>query len=92
MLDRALTSLSTIFLGQIWGNMISYLVLTPESPTSLVQAVNKSNISFGRTYDKCGAAFSEEEYQSAEIPNKIDRKTVDMLSFTYTACIFSFQD
>ena len=58
--------------GQIWGNLISYLVLSPASNGT------SSNQS---AYDKCGADFSEQEYQGVEETNRIDRRTVsDRLS------------
>lgn len=57
--------------------MISYLVLTPENQSpSIINGTNVSNHTILKTYDKCGADFSEEEYQSSEVANKIDRRTV----------------
>ena len=57
--------------------MISYLVLTPENkaPSTVNGTKNNTLLPF-KTYDKCGADFSEQEYQSSEAVNKIDRRTV----------------
>ncbi|UJR11248.1 hypothetical protein I4U23_015430 [Adineta vaga] len=77
---------------QIWGNLISYLILTPENKLSSVSAarINTSTSILFTMYDKCGAQFSEQEYQSTEVPNKIDRKTVDILCIIYVClCISS---
>ncbi|CAF1376089.1 unnamed protein product [Adineta ricciae] len=75
---------------QIWGNLISYLILTPENRLS-TNATSKTNTSLvGTIYEKCGADFSEQEYQSTEVANKIDRKTVDILCIIYVClCISS---
>jgi hypothetical protein len=63
--------------GQIWGNLISYLVLTPENkPSSTIHGITNHTVLVSRTYEKCGADFSEHEYQSTDAANKIDRKTV----------------
>ena len=59
-------------LAQIWGNLISYLVLKPEEKPY----VNGTISNMTKKYHKCGADFSEKEYQSAEVVNQIDRKTV----------------
>lgn len=65
------------YTGQIWGNMISYFVLTPENKASSTINGTKNNTLFlFKKYDKCGADFSEQEYQSSEVANKIDRRTV----------------
>ncbi|CAF1633949.1 unnamed protein product [Rotaria sp. Silwood1] len=41
-------------------------------------------------YDKCGADFSEQEYQGAQVAKKIDRKTIDLLCIIYVClCICS---
>jgi hypothetical protein len=59
------------YVGGIWGNLISYLVLKPielETNGTTTNPVGK--------YDKCGADFSEQEYKGAEVVNRIDRKTV----------------
>jgi hypothetical protein len=65
------------YTGQIWGNMISYLVLTPENKApAIINGTENNTMLIFKRYDKCGADFSEEEYQSSEIVNKIDRRTV----------------
>jgi hypothetical protein len=58
-------------LGQIWGNLISYLVLKPKEI-----GMNGTITNDMRKYDKCGADFSEREYKEVEVINQIDRKTV----------------
>ncbi|CAF1024654.1 unnamed protein product [Rotaria sordida] len=72
--------------AQIWGNLISYLVLKSEEKPYVNGTI--SNIT--KKYHKCGADFSEKEYQSAEVVNRIDRKTVDILCIIYICiCICS---
>lgn len=57
--------------------MISYLVLTPENKALYTINGTKNNtMLLLKTYEKCGADFSEQEYQSSEVANKIDRRTV----------------
>ena len=57
--------------GQVWGNLISYLVLKPKQ----IQTNETAMYPLGK-YDKCGADFSEREYKGVEVINQIDRKTV----------------
>ncbi len=65
------------YTGQIWGNLISYLVLTPEDKApSTINGTKNNMLSVVTMYDKCGADFHEQEYQSADVVTKIDRKTV----------------
>ena len=65
------------YTGQIWGNMISYLVLTPESKAFSTMNETKNNtLLISKTYDQCGAGFIEQEYQNSAVVNKIDRRTV----------------
>ncbi|CAF1312934.1 unnamed protein product [Rotaria sordida] len=72
---------------QIWGNMISYLVLKPENKaSSTINGTKNNTLLLFKTYDKCGADFSEQEYQSSEVVNKIDRRTIDILCIIYV-CI-----
>lgn len=62
-------TLHLLSIGQVWGNLISYLVLKPiEKTNSTLDVVEK--------YNKCGVDFSEKEYQGAEVVNQIDRATV----------------
>jgi hypothetical protein len=58
--------------------MISYLILTPENKavSTINGTKNSTLLLLLKTYDKCGADFSEQEYQSSEAVNKIDRRTV----------------
>jgi hypothetical protein len=57
--------------------MISYLILTPENKaSSTINGTQNNTLLIFKTYDKCGADFSEQEYQSSEAANKIDRRTV----------------
>jgi hypothetical protein len=57
--------------------MISYLVLTPENKApSTINGTKNNTLLLFKTYDKCGADFSEQEYQSSAVVNKIDRRTV----------------
>jgi hypothetical protein len=57
--------------------MISYLVLTPENKApSIINGTQNNTLLLFKTYDKCGADFIEQEYQSSEVVNKIDRRTV----------------
>ena len=58
-------------LGQIWGNLISYLVLKPKE-----RGMNGTITDGMRKYDKCGAEFSEEEYRGVELINQVERRTV----------------
>jgi hypothetical protein len=59
------------YIGQVWGNLISYLVLKPKEKKDNETLSNE----IGK-YSKCGADFSEKEYKGAEVVNQIDRKTV----------------
>ena len=61
----------TTYVGQVWGNLISYLVLKP------IEKQNNETINneIGK-YNRCGADFSEKEHKSAEVVNQIERKTV----------------
>lgn len=61
-----------LVLGQVWGNLISFLVLKPVEKTS-----NETDSTVSTKYDKCGAQFSEQEYKGVEVVNQIDRKTVE---------------
>jgi hypothetical protein len=57
--------------------MISFLVLIPENKApSTINGTKNNTLLLFKTYDKCGADFSEQEYQSSEVVNKIDRRTV----------------
>ena len=68
---------SHCYIGQIWGNMISYLVLTPENKAlSTMNQTQNNTVLVRKTYEKCGAGFSEQEYQNSEVVNKIDRRAV----------------
>lgn len=58
-------------LGQVWGNLISYLVLKPVEKEANSTWANQTT-----KYDKCGADFSEKEYKGAEVVNQIERRTV----------------
>ncbi|UJR33101.1 hypothetical protein I4U23_020558 [Adineta vaga] len=71
--------------SQVWGNLISYLVLKPK------EKENNETLSMDvKIYDKCGADFSEKEYRGAEVINQIDRKTIDILCIIYICiCICS---
>ena len=60
-----------IFVGQVWGNLISYLVLKPTEATA-----NGTRAELSGKYNKCGADFSEQEYKGVAVTNQIDRKTV----------------
>jgi hypothetical protein len=63
--------------AQIWGNLISYLVLTPEDKAlSTINGTQNNTLLQFQMYDKCGADFNEQEYQGAQVAKKIDRKTV----------------
>ena len=64
-------------LGQVWGNLISYLVL---KPIEIEQ--NNSSTTLTSKYEKCGASFSELEYKGVEVINQIDRKTVNSIDVT----------
>ena len=59
-------------LGQIWGNLISFLILKPQEI-----GVNGTITDEMRRYDKCGAEFSEQEYKGMEVINQVERKTVN---------------
>ncbi|CAF2035479.1 unnamed protein product [Rotaria magnacalcarata] len=63
--------------SQIWGNLISYLVLKP------IEKEHNDTLYEVEKYAKCGADFSEKEYKGAEVINQIDRKTVDILCIVY---------
>ncbi|CAF0739698.1 unnamed protein product [Rotaria sordida] len=71
--------------SQVWGNLISYLVLKPiekQSNETLYNQIEK--------YNKCGVDFSEKEYKGTEVVNQIDRKTVNILCIVYICiCICS---
>ena len=58
-------------IGQIWGNLISYLVLKPKE-----KGANGTITDAMRKYDKCGVEFSEEEYRSVELISQVERRTV----------------
>ncbi len=64
-------------LGQIWGNLISYLVLKPKEIE-----VNGTITTLLKQYDKCGADFKEQEYKDVEIINQVDRKTVEKTKYS----------
>lgn len=59
-------------LGQILGNLISYLVLKPKEI-----GINGTITNEMRKYDKCGVDFSEQEYKNIEVINQVERKTVE---------------
>jgi len=62
----------TFVLGQIWGNLISYFILTPEEEIS-----NKTiSTNDDGKYNRCGVDFSEKEYKGAQVANQIERTTV----------------
>lgn len=58
-------------LGQVWGNLISYLILKPKE-----RETNGTVTNVTVKYGKCGADFIEKEYKGTEVVNQIDRKTV----------------
>ncbi|CAF2407648.1 unnamed protein product [Rotaria sp. Silwood2] len=73
------------FFGQVWGNLISFLVLKPTEKLSNETLYNETG-----KYDKCGADFSEQEYKGAEVVNQIDRKTINILCIVYICiCVCS---
>ncbi|CAF4042969.1 unnamed protein product [Rotaria sordida] len=71
--------------AQIWGNLISYLILKP-----MEIKTNETRTNSIRKYDKCGADFSEQEYKRAKVINQIEPKTVNILCIVYICiCICS---
>ena len=60
--------------AQVWGNLISFLVLVPEQPKDINGAIRNSSFK----YDKCGADFSEQEYDSLIPIPTVNRTTVDI--------------
>ncbi len=68
--------------GQVWGNLISYLVLKPQ------EKIDRNGT---MKYDKCGADFSEQEYKSANVINEIDQKNSRDKSILILI-VFSFLD
>ncbi|CAF1196815.1 unnamed protein product, partial [Didymodactylos carnosus] len=64
--------------GQIWGNLISFLVL---KPIELVNE-NATDISSNSKYDKCGAEFSVHD-NDVEVVNQISRQTINILCTIY---------
>ncbi|CAF0939254.1 unnamed protein product [Adineta ricciae] len=71
--------------SQIWGNLISFLVLKPIEKDS-----NETLSSEIQRYNKCGVDFSEKEYKGAEVINQIDRTTINILCIIYICiCICS---
>ncbi|CAF0881013.1 unnamed protein product, partial [Rotaria sordida] len=73
------------FIAQIWGNLISYLILKP-----MEIKTDETRTNSIRKYDKCGANFSEQEYKRAKVINQIDPKTVNILCIVYICiCICS---
>ncbi|CAF3229206.1 unnamed protein product [Rotaria socialis] len=76
--------------GQIWGNLISYLVLMPEERIYAINGTENNRSLVFESYAKCGADFIEEEYQAVEDTNRIDRKTIDILCIIYICiCVCS---
>lgn len=59
-------------LGQIWGNLISYLVLKPKEKDN-----NGTITDAMKKYDKCGVEFSEDEYRGVEVANQVEPRTVE---------------
>ncbi|CAF0921089.1 unnamed protein product [Adineta ricciae] len=71
--------------GQVWGNLISYLVLKPTEV-----AANGTRAELSEKYNKCGADFSEQEYKGVAVTNQIDRRTIDILCIVYVCiCVCS---
>ena len=71
--------LKCFYIGQVWGNLISYLVLKPKE-----KQFNETLSNEIGKYSKCGADFSEKEYKGAEVVNQIERKTVGIfISYYY---------
>ncbi|UJR18108.1 hypothetical protein I4U23_005008 [Adineta vaga] len=64
--------------AQIWGNLLSYLILSPEEQYD-------GNATM---YDKCGADFNEKEYNDTSNIHSVERKTIDMLCFIYIGICF----
>ncbi|CAF3074035.1 unnamed protein product [Rotaria socialis] len=54
--------------GQVWGNLISYLVLSPSEQIN----VNSRIFNNSWTYEECGADFNEQEYQSSTTGHMIN--------------------
>ena len=59
-------------LGQIWGNLISYLVLKPKEKDDVGMITDAM-----KKYDKCGVEFSEDEYRGVEVANQVEPRTVE---------------
>ncbi|CAF2556398.1 unnamed protein product [Rotaria sp. Silwood2] len=73
------------FFAQVWGNLISYVVLKP-----MEIKTNGTITNLTEKYNKCGADFSEQEYKGAHVTNQIDRKTIQILCIVYVCiCICS---
>ncbi|CAM2697677.1 unnamed protein product [Rotaria socialis] len=66
--------------GQVWGNLISYVVLKPKETGTNGTRINTT---VRIKYDRCGADFTEQEYKGAEVINQIDRKTINVLCILY---------
>ncbi|UJR14080.1 hypothetical protein I4U23_001076 [Adineta vaga] len=64
--------------SQVWGNLISYLVLKPKEIET-----NGTVVDSNEKYNKCGVDFSEQEYKGIAVWNQIDRKTINILCIVY---------
>ncbi|CAF3720182.1 unnamed protein product [Rotaria magnacalcarata] len=61
--------------GQVWGNLISYVVRKPKETGTNETRINTT---VRMKYDRCGADFTEQEYKGAEVINQIDRKPINI--------------
>ncbi|CAF3357699.1 unnamed protein product [Rotaria socialis] len=66
--ESSLFSSLLLFIGQVWGNLISYLVLSPSEQIN----VNSRIFNNSWTYEECGADFNEQEYQSSTTGHMIN--------------------
>ncbi|CAF1414159.1 unnamed protein product [Adineta ricciae] len=66
--------------AQIWGNLLSFLILSPEDDSNTNETIWESNFSI---YGKCGADFSEREYNDTLSIHSIERKTFNTLCIIY---------
>ena len=62
--------------AQVWGNLISFLVLVPQQQYD----INVGTINSSSQYDKCGADFSEQEYDRIIPVPPVNRTTVEIIS------------
>ncbi|CAF1153547.1 unnamed protein product [Adineta ricciae] len=62
------------FMAQIWGNLVAFRILTPERNIN----TNLTTFNSSLQYDKCGAHFSEQEYNEWVTGPPVDETTVSL--------------